>query len=232
MTEQPFRMAAACLLAMGVLFFGSNARTVWAGEAPGGFAMHDEPRPVQEVTFVDGDARDLSLADFKGKVVLLNIWATWCAPCRHEMPTLDRLQAELGGPDFEVVALSIDRKGTSAVTAFYEEIGIEALQLYIDQSAAAQRALHVLGIPTTLLLDRNGQELGRLAGPAEWDSPEMVEFLRGLIDRTTGAGHDDRLSPEWFAAPTSTDISEQHASTPNRSPSPRRKLEIPSGDST
>jgi len=232
MTEQPFRMAAACLLAMGVLFFGSDARTALAGEAPGGFAMHDEPRPVQEVTFVDGDARDLSLADFSGKVVLLNIWATWCAPCRHEMPTLDRLQAELGGPDFEVIALSIDRKGASAVTAFYEEIGIEALQLYIDQSGAAQRALQVVGIPTTLLLDRDGKELGRLAGPAEWDSPEMVGFLRGLIDRTTGAHPVDRLLPKRFAALTRTDVREQPASTLTRSPIPCRQLESLSGDST
>ncbi|MEZ5936333.1 MAG: TlpA disulfide reductase family protein [Alphaproteobacteria bacterium] len=228
MTEQPFRMAAACLLAMGVLFFGSNARTAWAGEAPGGFAMHDEPRSVQEVTFVDGDARDLSLADFEGKVVLLNIWATWCAPCRHEMPTLDRLQAELGGPDFEVVALSIDRKGASAVTAFYEEIGIEALQLYIDQSAAAQRTLHVLGIPTTLLLGRDGRELGRLPGPAEWDSPEMVEFLRGHIDRTTGDGSGDRLSTKRLAEAAPNDVGDP--SEFNTSLRPRRTSKRPIGE--
>jgi len=158
-----------------------------AAQALAGFAVHESPRAVPEVTFEDGDGRTLSLADFRGKVVLLNIWATWCAPCRREMPTLDRLQAELGGPDFEVVALSIDRKGLPAVKEFYEEIGLETLPIYVDQSGSAQRALRVLGIPTTLLVDRDGNEIGRLAGPAEWDSPEMVAFLRSYLEQRSGS---------------------------------------------
>jgi thiol-disulfide isomerase/thioredoxin len=157
-----------------------------AAQAPAEFAVHESPRPVPEVTFEDGDRRTLSLADFRGKVVLLNIWATWCAPCRREMPTLDRLQAELAGPDFEVVALSIDRKGLPAVQAFYEEIGLETLPIYVDRSGSAQRSLRVLGIPTTLLLDRDSNEIGRLAGPAEWDSPEMVAFLRSYVEHRSG----------------------------------------------
>jgi hypothetical protein len=103
------------------------------------------------------------------------------------MPTLERLQAELGGPDFQVVALSIDRKGLPAVEEFYGEIGLETLPTYVDESGKAQRALSVLGKPTTLLIDRDGNELGRLAGPAEWDSPEMVSFIRGYIERQSGA---------------------------------------------
>jgi thiol-disulfide isomerase/thioredoxin len=129
----------------------------------------------------------MSLADFRGKVVLLNIWATWCAPCRREMPTLERLQAELGGPDFEVVALSIDRKGLSVVKEFYEELGLQQLGIYVDASGTASRELSALGIPTTLLIDHEGNEVGRLAGPAEWDSPEMVTFIRGYIERQSGA---------------------------------------------
>jgi hypothetical protein len=103
------------------------------------------------------------------------------------MPTLERLQAELGGPDFEVVALSIDRNGLSVVQEFYEELGLRELGMYVDTSGKAPRELSALGVPTTLLIDREGNELGRLAGPAEWDSPEMVAFIRGYIEQQSGA---------------------------------------------
>jgi thiol-disulfide isomerase/thioredoxin len=156
-------------------------------QAPTGFAAHDSPRQLSEIQFENAQGKAMSLADFHGKVVLLNIWATWCAPCRREMPTLERLQAELGGPNFEVVALSIDRNGLPAVEEFYGEIGLETPPIYVDESGKAQRTLSVLGIPTTLLIDRDGNEIGRLAGPAEWDSPEMVSFIRGYIERQSGA---------------------------------------------
>ena len=149
--------------------------------------MHDSPKPLPEIQFENGQGEGMSLADFRGKVVLLNIWATWCAPCRREMPTLDRLQAELGGPDFQVVALSLDRKGLPIVQEFYKELGLETLPIYVDESGKAQRALSVLGLPTTLLLDRDGNEIGRLLGPAEWDSSEMVSFIRGYVERQSGA---------------------------------------------
>src|ERR671910_2236958 len=103
------------------------------------------------------------------------------------MPTLERLQAELGGPDFEVVALSIDRKGLPVVKEFYEELGLRELGMYVDASGKASRELSALGVPTTLLIDREGNELGRPAGPAEWDSPEMVSFIRGYIEQQSGA---------------------------------------------
>jgi thiol-disulfide isomerase/thioredoxin len=156
-------------------------------QAPTGFAVHESPRPLPDIQFENGKGEAMSLADFRGKVVLLNIWATWCAPCRREMPTLDRLQATLGGPDFQVVALSLDRKGLPAVQEFYAELDLETLPIYVDQSGAAQRALSVLGLPTTLLLDREGNEIGRLLGPAEWDSPGMVSFIRGYLERQSGA---------------------------------------------
>jgi len=156
---------------------------VSAAEAPLNFAMHETPRPMPEIRFEDGEGNESTLADFRGRVVLLNVWATWCVPCREEMPTLDRLQAELGGPAFEVLALSIDRAGPDAVREFYAEIGIENLALHIDPSAKAMFALGVVGLPTTILIDREGNELGRLVGPAEWDSPEMTEFMRSTIDQ-------------------------------------------------
>jgi thiol-disulfide isomerase/thioredoxin len=127
---------------------------------------------------MDGEGRSLTLADFRGRIVLLNLWATWCTPCREEMPTLDRLQARLGGTDFEVVALSIDHDGIAAVRKFYQEIGIKHLRIYNDPTTDATARLGVIGIPATLLIDREGREVGRALGPAEWDAPEVVETVR------------------------------------------------------
>ena len=123
---------------------------------------------------------------FAANSVLLNVWATWCAPCRKEMPTLDRLQGQLGGPDFEVVALSIDRGGADVVRKFYSEIGIRRLPLRLDAAAEAQSKLGSAGVPTTLLVDRQGREIGRLIGRAEWDSSEMIAFLRNVIAQKDG----------------------------------------------
>ncbi len=165
------------ILAMLSLLFCS-AWPVSAAEAPSNFAVHEAPKPMADIRFEDGDGNEKTLADFRGKAVLLNVWATWCVPCREEMPTLDRLQTELGGPNFEVVTLSIDRAGPDAVKKFFSEIGIENLAIHMDSSAKSMFALGVVGLPTTILIDGEGRELGRLVGPAEWDSPEMVEFIR------------------------------------------------------
>lgn len=142
------------------------------------FVMHETPQLLPEIGFEDGSGRALTLGGFAGKTVLLNIWATWCVPCREEMPTLDALQAELGGTGFEVLALSIDRAGPDVVREFFAEIGIQHLGLYIDSSMQAPVALAAVGLPTTLLIDTEGRELGRLVGPTEWDAPEMIAFLK------------------------------------------------------
>ena len=139
------------------------------------------PQPLPEIRFQDGDGKPYTLSDFRGKVVLLNVWATWCAPCRKEMPALDRLQQKLGGPAFEVVALSINSGGAAIVRQFYDDIGIRSLALYVDPSMEASGKLHTIGIPTTLLLDREGRERRRKIGPAEWDSPEIIESLRAKL---------------------------------------------------
>ena len=159
------------------------------------FDLHDAPKTLPVIRFQDGDGQSRTLADFKGKVVLLNIWATWCGPCRREMPTLDRLQGKLGGSGFEVLALSIDRGGPGVVRKFFTEINIQNLTLYIDPSAKAGYALKVVGLPVTLLLDREGREIGRLVGPAEWDTPEMVSFFRNIIvkDKTTRKSRSHEL---------------------------------------
>ena len=153
-----------------------------AANTPLNFVMNAAPMPMPELQFSNGDGRAMTLEDFKGRVVLLNVWATWCGPCRKEMPTLDRLQVSLGGPDFEVLSVSIDRKGMDAVTKFYAEIGIQHLGRYV--APAANQVLDTLGVwglPATLLIDREGRELGRRDGPAEWDSPEMIAFLKQVI---------------------------------------------------
>src|SRR3546814_1814786 len=118
----------------------------------------------------------MTLKAFDGRFVLLNIWATWCVPCREEMPSLDRLQAGLGGPDFVVVPLSIDREGLPAVKAFYEELGLKALGIYVDQSGRASGKLGAAGIPTTLLVDREGREIGRKR--SEEHTSELQSLMR------------------------------------------------------
>jgi len=143
-------------------------------------SVFERPRHVPEIPFQDDQSHELTLAEFRDRVVLLNIWATWCVPCRQEMPALDRLEARLGGRDFLVIALSIDRKGVDAVRDFYREVGVEKLAIYLDPSGKGSHALAIPGVPTTLLIDREGREVARKMGAAEWDGPEMVS----LIERT------------------------------------------------
>ena len=163
----------------------SELRDLLAAGKFANFTFFDKPRPVPEVRFTDGGGRDLSLDRFRGKVVLLNLWATWCAPCRREMPGLDRLQARLGGDDFEVLALAVDRGGAAKVKTFLDDLGIERLGLYVDSSTRALRALGAYGLPTTLLIDRAGNEVMRVVGPTEWDVAEIVDLVRHLIDSRT-----------------------------------------------
>ncbi|MGD9866688.1 MAG: TlpA family protein disulfide reductase [Hyphomicrobiales bacterium] len=143
------------------------------------FVARAEPQPVPELTFKDGSGATRTLADWKGKVVLLNLWATWCAPCRKEMPSLDRLQARLGGDGFEVVAVSIDKVGDPG--AFLERNGIRSLKLYHDETTKIGTAVKAFGMPTSVLIGRDGRELGRLTGPAEWDSPEALELIEAAL---------------------------------------------------
>ena len=145
------------------------------------FTFFDAPKPMPEVSFIDSDGRELGLGDFRGKFVLVNLWATWCGPCRREMPSLDRLQARLSGSNFTVLALSQDRKGVAIVEKFLAQIGTRNLAIYVDSSARSARRLGVIGLPTTVLLDRQGQIIGRLIGSAEWDSDEAARLIKSVI---------------------------------------------------
>src|SRR5262249_38928262 len=115
-------------------------------------SVFNQPRAVPEIHFANQEGDELTLADFRGRVVLLNVWATWCVPCRKEMPALERLQARIGGEDFLVIPLSIDREGVAPVKRFYQELGLEKLGIYVDPSGKGSRALAIPGVPTTLLI--------------------------------------------------------------------------------
>jgi thiol-disulfide isomerase/thioredoxin len=142
------------------------------------FVFAPAPTALPAFKFQDAEGKERTLADWRGKVVLLNLWATWCLPCRKEMPALDRLQAALGSDKFEVVALSVDRKGAEASKKFLDETKVERLALYVDPAARANTVLRALGLPVTLLIDREGREIGRLLGPAEWDSEDAMRLIR------------------------------------------------------
>ncbi|NOU04710.1 MAG: TlpA family protein disulfide reductase [Hyphomicrobiaceae bacterium] len=164
---------------------GGNGGGVTPPHTQGGemaaFVKKSPPEAVVPIKFEDGEGKALTLDAFKGKVVLLNLWATWCAPCRKEMPALDRLQGQVGGADFEVVALSVDRAGAKAGQKFLTETGVKNLKLYADATARMGSELRAVGLPTTLLLDRQGREIGRLVGPAEWDSAEAVALVKAAV---------------------------------------------------
>ena len=146
------------------------------------FTRGATPKPLPQLVFEDIAGKRHSIADFKGKVVLLNLWATWCAPCREEMPALDRLQAQLGGPRFEVVAVSVDQQAPALARKFLDEAGVKSLALYVDPTGQASFKLNAVGLPATLLIDREGREIGRRLGAVKWDSPQIVDTLRGRID--------------------------------------------------
>ena len=156
-------------------------------------SVFDRPRDLPEIHFADEEGHELTLADFRGRVVLLNVWATWCVPCRKEMPTLDRLQAKLGGKDFLVIPLSIDREGVAPVKRFYQELKFEKLAIYVDPSGKGSQALAIPGVPTTLLIDRQGREVARKMGPAEWDGEETLSLVKQTIHRgSANGGKPDR----------------------------------------
>jgi thiol-disulfide isomerase/thioredoxin len=145
----------------------------------------DEPRRIPELVFKDATGAPKTLADWRGRAVLFNLWATWCVPCRKEMPALDALQARFGGPRFDVVAVNVDTRNPEKPKAWLKDVGINRLTYYADPSAKVFQDLKLadraFGMPTTLLIDANGCEVGTLAGPAEWASDDAVKLIGALI---------------------------------------------------
>ena len=139
------------------------------------------PKPLPDLTFQDADDKPLRFADFHGRALLINFWATWCAPCVKEMPSLDRLQAKFPQDKFLVLPLSIDGPTRPKVAPFYKDQKLTNLGIYFDKGRKAMQGLDVSLLPTSILVDPMGRELGRLEGDADWDMPEGVALMKAAI---------------------------------------------------
>ena len=160
----------------------SPASSEPASGAMAAFVKKGAPAPLPDIKFQDTSGKDVTLSSFKGKTVLLNLWATWCQPCREEMPALDRLQQQLGSDKFEVVVLSLDRQGLDASGKFLDEVKAHAVRLYTDVTTKQGLALKLVGMPTTILINKDGLEVGRLAGPAKWDSEDAKKLIEAAMN--------------------------------------------------
>lgn len=159
---------------------GAFARPAAASRTTGIEKLREGTRPAAAIAFTDADGREHTLADFAGRGLVINFWATWCPPCVAEMPALDRLHAMLAGEGVSVLALSSDRGGRAQVEPFYARVAIRHLAIWLDPRGAAGRAMGVRGLPTTVIVDRRGMERARLDGEAEWDAPPLVAAVRRL----------------------------------------------------
>ncbi len=144
-------------------------------------SFHAMPRPVPAAVFLDADGGEHALADWQGRWVVLNFWATWCAPCRHEMPSLERLEAAFGGPDFAVVPVATGRNPVPAIRRFFDETELVLLPILRDPTQAFAREMGVLGLPVTVILNPAGEEVARMTGDAEWDSPSARAIVAALL---------------------------------------------------
>ena len=147
--------------------------------------LSETPRRIPDLSFRDGEGKPVRLADFRGQSVLLNLWATWCIPCRKEMPALDRLQGQINGKDFAVVAVNIDTGDPAKPHRFLSDVRIKNLAYYDDPSTNVfqelKRVGRAVGLPTSILIDRSGCEIGYLAGPAEWSSEEAITLIQAAL---------------------------------------------------
>jgi thiol-disulfide isomerase/thioredoxin len=174
------RLVLAGGLAMAAGAAEADGRPPLAGQMKK-FTVHPSPRPAPEAPFKTSEGVPTTLAEFRGRVLLVNYWATWCSPCVAEMPSLDRLEASLGGPDFAVLPIASDRAGLKVVEPFYAKTDLKRLPIYLDQDMKFTRSSGVRGLPTTLLVDRAGREIGRLEGDAAWDSKDTEALIRHYI---------------------------------------------------
>ncbi|GAB4576947.1 MAG: hypothetical protein Tsb0019_03290 [Roseibium sp.] len=147
-------------------------------------ALHQTPRPPADVEFRTPSGDTIGLDSFRGSYLLVNVWATWCEPCRKEMPALDQLARAVSGRNIKILPISIDVSGAAAVERFYKRMGLRDLDVYVDPSQGVMRSMDVIGIPTTIVIDPEGRELGRMIGPAQWDAPESIQHVLEI----TGSG--------------------------------------------
>jgi thiol-disulfide isomerase/thioredoxin len=151
--------------------------------------MATSPLRLPDLAFEDADGKSKKLSDWRGRTVLVNLWATWCVPCRKEMPALEGLQTKLGGPDFEVVAVNIDTRDPEKPKSFLKEANLTRLGYFTDQKAKVFQDLkaigRALGMPTSVLVDGQGCEIATIAGPAEWDSDDAVKLISAAVKPAT-----------------------------------------------
>ncbi len=184
MTKITLVAGLATALALAVFGYGTagaNGGPPLEGPLKDNFILLDEPAPAPAQTVIDADGRAVGVADFRDRVLLINFWATWCAPCVREMPSLDRLQAKLGDAGLTVMAVSADRKGVEKVLPFYREHDLQHLDVFLDPKGTFARAMEVRGLPSTILVDPQGRVIGRLEGPLEWDGPEAERLIRHFL---------------------------------------------------
>ncbi|MCY4542226.1 MAG: TlpA disulfide reductase family protein [Rhodobacteraceae bacterium] len=146
--------------------------------------VHDQPRETTDVPFFDANGAEVRLDEFLGSVVVMNFWATWCAPCLKEMPSLDRMSAQLSDMGVEVIAIAAGPNPRPGVDRFLADAQIQHLEVYFDPKLALMRSLGVFGIPITFILDRNGKEIARLTGDAEWDSSSAIAIIEYIASQS------------------------------------------------
>lgn len=174
-------MSRRRLIQAGMVVAPAIMATQAARAAAGPERLREEARPLPAFTFLDAEGQEKTVSDFAGQGLVLNLWATWCAPCVAEMPALEKMAAALAGERIAVLPLSSDRGGKPVVDAFYQRVGLTGLGVWLDPRGAAARALGARGLPTTVIVDRTGQERARLEGDAAWDTPAMMAAVRRLV---------------------------------------------------
>lgn len=179
-TRRSVLKAAPALATGGTLLAALPARQGLAASPSGLNRLREGEAPLPPITFTDAEGRGVSPADFAGRGLVINLWATWCPPCVAEMPALDRAAAMLAADGILVLPISSDRGGLNTVQGFYERTGLRHLRIWLDPRGAVARALGARGLPTTVIVDRQGHERARLEGDAAWDAPEFVTLIRRL----------------------------------------------------
>lgn len=187
------RLLSALALALAVALASLNG-AAHAEEDMAALAWMEEPKPAPDVEFTIENGETRTLADYRGKVIVLNFWAIWCPPCRDEMPSLDRLQAAHGSDYFMVMAMSEDRGGEEVIREFYDEIDATALGVFSDPTQRVARDFRVRGMPTTFVIDHNGNLVAKLVGTAEWDSDAALSHILPLVE--VAAAEADEFEPE------------------------------------
>jgi thiol-disulfide isomerase/thioredoxin len=172
-----YRLSAILLV---MLLVSPCAAGATAPDLADKFRTEQAGQPLPAIIFKDGSGREQRLANYAGRPILLNLWATWCVPCVKEMPSLDALQQLAGPENLLVLALAQDRQGDSKVPAFYQRYGIKNLGVYVDPTGQTMFTLKLRGLPTSILLDHQGQEIGRIEGEVDWSSPTTLAFLERL----------------------------------------------------